>query len=229
MGYHFWRVRKAKGIALPASTAEVIKVHTWPNLVLREVTVALVLIAIILLFSTFGDAPLLERANPSYSPNPAKAPWYFMGVQELLLHFHPFFAVVVIPVLFFVAMFWLPYYKIKDINPGNWFHSDKGKKLVVYSAIFAIIITPLVILLDEYVLDFEQWLGGMPLWLSTGLLPFILLVVACWLLVFILRKRFKADRVEVIIAMFTMMVVAYTVLTIVGIVFRGPGMELFSG
>ena len=226
MGYHFWRVRKAKGIALPESNAEVIKVHTWPNLVLREVTVALVLIAIIMLFSTFADAPLLERANPSYSPNPAKAPWYFMGVQELLLHFHPFFAVVVIPVLFFVAMFWLPYYKIKDINPGTWFHSEKGKKLAIYSAVLAFVLTPIAVIVDEYVLDFEKWLAGVPLWLRTGLIPFAFLVVGCWFLVFILRKRFKADRVEVIIAMFTMMIVSYAILTVIGIMFRGAGMQL---
>ncbi|MEA3477044.1 MAG: cytochrome b N-terminal domain-containing protein [Bacteroidota bacterium] len=229
MGYHFWRVRKAKGVALPESQAGAPKINTWPDLVLKEVSVALVLIAIILLISVFGDAPLLDRANPAYSPNPAKAPWYFMGVQELLLHFHPFFAVVVIPVLFFVAMFCLPYYKIKDINPGTWFHSEKGKKLTVYCAILALVVTPLTILLDEYVLDFEKWLDGLPLWLSTGLVPFVLLVVGCWLLVLILRKRFKADKVEVIISMFTMMVVSYAVLTIVGIAFRGPGMVLFSG
>jgi len=89
--------------------------------------------------------------------------------------------------------------------------------------------TPLAVLLDEYVLDFEGWFSSWPLWLSTGLIPFVLLVVGCWLLVVILRKRFKADRVEVIIAMFTMMIVSYALLTVIGIVFRGPGMELFSG
>ncbi len=226
MGYHFWRVRKAKGIALPESRSEVEKVHTWPNLVLKEVTVALVLIAIILLISTFGDAPLLERANPSYSPNPAKAPWYFMGVQELLLHFHPFFAVVVIPVLFFVAMFWLPYFKIKEIKPGTWFHSEKGKKLTVYSAVLALVVTPLAVLFDEYVMDFEGWFSSWPLWLSTGLIPFVLLVIGCWLLVVLLRRRFKADKVEVIIAFFTILVVSYAILTVIGIMFRGAGMQL---
>ena len=73
-------------------------VDTQPNLVSREFVVALVLLAFLLAISVIFDAPLRERANPSFSPNPAKAPWYFMGLQELLIHFHPFFAVVVFPV-----------------------------------------------------------------------------------------------------------------------------------
>jgi hypothetical protein len=196
---------------------------------MKEVTVSLVLIAVLLLISAFADAPLLDRANPASSPNPAKAPWYFMGVQELLLHFHPFFAVVAIPVLFFTGMFWLPYIKVKEINPGTWFHSEKGKKLTVYSALLAIVVTPIAILLHEYLLDFEKWLGSAPLWISTGLLPFFLVVGGCWLVFFILKRKFKADRVEVIISFFTVLVVSYTVLTIVGIAFRGAGMQLMWG
>jgi quinol-cytochrome oxidoreductase complex cytochrome b subunit len=229
MGYHFWRVRKAKGITLPESKSGAEKIHTWPNLVLKEVTVALVLIAVLLLISAFADAPLLERANPASSPNPAKAPWYFMGVQELLLHFHPFFAVVAIPVLFFTGMFWLPYIKVKENNPGTWFHSAKGKKLTMYSAILALVATPSAILLDEYVLDFEGWLGSTPLWISTGLLPFLLVGGGLWLMLFILKRKFKAGKVEIIIAFFTALVVSYTVLTVVGIAFRGEGMQLMWG
>ena len=98
MGYHFWRIRKAGGVIVPESSKDYPMVDTQPNLVSREFVVALVLLAFLLAISVFFDAPLRERANPAFSPNPAKAPWYFMGLQELLIHFHPFFAVVVFPV-----------------------------------------------------------------------------------------------------------------------------------
>ena len=83
MAIHFWLVRKAKGVAIPSSEkAE--KVDTSPNLVYKEVLTALIVVFVLLLFSFFVDAPLLDKAKPLVSPNPSKAPWYFMGFQELL-------------------------------------------------------------------------------------------------------------------------------------------------
>ena len=70
---------------------------TFPDLVYKEFVVALALIAVILLFSVFFNAPLLTKANPDFSLNPTKAPWYFAGIQELLMHFHPFIAAFFIP------------------------------------------------------------------------------------------------------------------------------------
>ncbi len=102
MGFHFWRVRKAGGIMrLPRPEDRVESkgkfVSTIPHLVIREGVVALVLIGLILFLAIFFNAPLAEKANPGLSPNPTKAPWYFMGLQELLLYFHPLFAVLIIP------------------------------------------------------------------------------------------------------------------------------------
>ena len=84
MLYHFWRIRKAKGVVIPIkpdedNIGEIIKVPVIPNLVLRELVAALVLIAFVMIYSILFDAPLQERANPGMSPNPAKSPWYFLG------------------------------------------------------------------------------------------------------------------------------------------------------
>ena len=98
MAYHFWRVRKAGGIMLP-NDEEKNFVPTFPNLVYKEFVVALALLAIILIFSVFSNAPLLTKANPDFSLNPTKAPWYFAGIQELLMHFHPFIAAFFIPLV----------------------------------------------------------------------------------------------------------------------------------
>ena len=102
--FHFWLVRKGGGVILPRPPGpepapRPTMVPTSPNLVFRELVVALVLVAGVLLTAAVFDAPLLAQANPGMSPNPAKAPWYFMGIQELLVHLHPAFAVLVVPLL----------------------------------------------------------------------------------------------------------------------------------
>ncbi|MGD9351026.1 MAG: cytochrome b N-terminal domain-containing protein, partial [Desulfobacterales bacterium] len=88
MPWHFWRVRKAGGLVIPRRPDEEQgsdneKVPTIPNLILREIVVALVLIAFIMAISVIFNAPLEAKANPGLSPNPTKAPWYFAGIQEL--------------------------------------------------------------------------------------------------------------------------------------------------
>ena len=99
VSFHIWRVRKDK-ITVPRKIGEKednTHVTTIPHLVSSEFVFALVWIALLLLWASFVNAPLEEAANPAHSPNPAKAAWYFMGFQELLLHFHPVFGAIVIP------------------------------------------------------------------------------------------------------------------------------------
>lgn len=90
-------MRKAGGVVVPRGQDQEIEnrgetVSTIPNLLPREVAVALALIGFILLLSILFNALLENKANPGLSPNPTKASWYFMSIQELLLHFHPLFA-----------------------------------------------------------------------------------------------------------------------------------------
>lgn len=226
MIYHFWKVRKAKGVAIPESESQMVTVYAYPNLVKKELVVALVFIALVLILSVLFNAPLLDRANPSYSPNPAKAPWYFMGVQELLLHFHPFFAVVVIPLLFFGGLVYLPYSSLKNVQTGHWFYSEKGKRLAIQSALSAIIITPLVIIVDEYLLQLGSVLANIPKIISEGLIPFLLLITSFLIYIVFMRKKQKAGGYEVIVSIFTLIIVSYIILTITGIWFRGQGMIL---
>ena len=92
------------------------KVHTWPHLIAAEFTAALACTAFLLVFSTFVNAPLLASANFNLTPNPAKAPWYFMGLQEMLTMFHPMVAGVTIPG---VALAVLAVAGYIDRNPSN--------------------------------------------------------------------------------------------------------------
>ena len=92
------------------------KVHTWPHLLVAEFVAALVITAFLLVFSAFVNAPLLTLANFNLTPNPSKAPWYFLGLQELLTMFHPMVAGVTIPGMGLFALMLAPYI---DRNPSN--------------------------------------------------------------------------------------------------------------
>jgi menaquinol-cytochrome c reductase cytochrome b/c subunit len=92
------------------------KVHTWPHLLVVEFVAALVVTAFTLVFSAFVNAPLLTLANFNLTPNPSKAPWYFLGLQELLTMFHPMVAGVTIPGIGIFVLILAPYI---DRNPSN--------------------------------------------------------------------------------------------------------------
>ncbi|MEQ1785852.1 MAG: menaquinol-cytochrome c reductase cytochrome b subunit [Acidimicrobiales bacterium] len=92
------------------------KVHVWPHLLVVEFAAALACTAFLLVFSVFVNAPLLELANVNQTPNPSKAPWYFLGLQELLKWFHPMVAGVLLPGMALVGLILAPY---TDRNPSN--------------------------------------------------------------------------------------------------------------
>ncbi len=92
------------------------KVHTWPHLLAAEFVAALACTAFTFIFSIFVHAPLLQLANTNLTPNPSKAPWYFLGLQELLTMFHPMVAGVTLPGVGLIALVLAPYL---DRNPSN--------------------------------------------------------------------------------------------------------------
>jgi menaquinol-cytochrome c reductase cytochrome b/c subunit len=92
------------------------KVHTWPHLLAAEFVASLLCTGFLFIFSAFVNAPLLQLANPNRTPNPSKAPWYFLGLQEMLTMFHPMVAGVTIPGMGLFALMLAPYV---DRNPSN--------------------------------------------------------------------------------------------------------------
>ncbi|MCU1393600.1 MAG: putative menaquinol-cytochrome c reductase cytochrome b subunit [Ilumatobacteraceae bacterium] len=95
--------------------APVDKVHTWPHLLAAEFVAALACLAFLFTFAIFVNAPLLQYANINRTPNPSKAPWYFLGLQELLTMFNPMVAGVTIPGVGLIVMILAPYI---DKNPS---------------------------------------------------------------------------------------------------------------
>jgi menaquinol-cytochrome c reductase cytochrome b/c subunit len=91
------------------------RVSTWPHFLIEEFIAMLILFAGLLVFSSLVNAPLRELANPNLTPNPSKAPWYFLGLQELLRYFHPMVAGISIPTFILVGLAAVPYV---DRNPS---------------------------------------------------------------------------------------------------------------
>jgi quinol-cytochrome oxidoreductase complex cytochrome b subunit len=227
--FHFWRIRKANGLVIPRSPMEADdarggKVESIPNLIVREVAVALVLLAVILVISMLVNAPLAAKANPGLSPNPTKAPWYFMGLQEILMHFHPVFAIFIIPLLLVSGLLSIPYINYEAKTAGVWFCSLKGRRMAFIAALTATGATVAGILADEFIIS--GILTGPPNIISSGLLPFAIVLGCCMGFFIFMKKKFDATSNETILALFTLVTTSFVILTIIGIWFRGTGMRL---
>ncbi|MEN8210311.1 MAG: cytochrome b N-terminal domain-containing protein [Thermodesulfobacteriota bacterium] len=228
---HFWKIRKAKGVVTSGLNAikegekqDLVAVN--PNLLLREAVAALVLIAFVMMLALVFNAPLDEMANAGLSPNPAKAPWYFSGFQELLLHFHPFFAVFLIPAVIASILISMPFWRWNIENKGIWFISDRAKNAAKTAVFISVMLTPGLIFLDEVFLDFQKWFPNIPGILSTGLIPFVLVLILIFFNHFGMKKKFKLSYSEAFQTSAVFLITAFVILTLTCIWLRGAGMKL---
>ena len=114
------------------------KVFTWPDLVFSEFICMVVLTVVLVVWSIALQAPLEEPANLSVAPNPSKAPWYFLGLQEMLVYFDPWMAGVVLPGLIILGLMALPYI---DTNPkGNGYYTFKERKAEILAFMFGFLV-----------------------------------------------------------------------------------------
>jgi len=121
------------------------KVHTWPYLVRLEMLVGTFVMAFMTIWSILVDAPLEEPANPTKTPNPSKAPWYFLGLQEILVYFDAWFAGVVLPGLIIVGLMVIPYV---DINPkGNGYYCFKDRAFAISTFLFGFLVMWIVLII----------------------------------------------------------------------------------
>ena len=213
------------------------KAMVWPHLLAVEFLAALIVVLFFLVFSVLRDAPLLELANPDVTPNPSKAPWYFMSVQEILLHMHPTLAgvIVAIPVVM-IGLILIPYIDNSREGIGVWFGSGKAVQITVFATIYTFVITVALIFLDSKLGGVPGTAGGMrellnragsPDVVGSWILPTLIMVGFSALLAIIVRVVWEADTRLVIIALFTGFVTVYAVTTIVGFLLRGPDFELY--
>jgi len=113
------------------------RVHTWPYLVRVELLAALVVLVVLMLWSVLIDAPLEQMADPTRTPNPSKAPWYFVGLQEMLVYFDPWIAGVVLPCLIIFGLCAIPYL---DVNPrGVGHYSWRERRFAISTFLFGFV------------------------------------------------------------------------------------------
>ena len=118
------------------------EVFSWPNLIFRELLLGLAVVAVVLFLAIFWNAPLEELANPIHPPNPAKAPWYFLGLQELV-SYSAFWGGVVVPAMLVVVLVLLPYVDRRREGVGRWFAPERrvANSIFTFCLIVAIVLT----------------------------------------------------------------------------------------
>jgi menaquinol-cytochrome c reductase cytochrome b/c subunit len=189
-------------------------VMTFPHLVVRELIALVAASLFIVVISLLFDAPLEELANPQQTPNPAKAPWYFLGLQELLHYYPPLISGVVLPGLVVAALVVVPYFDVNLAREPFW-ERNRPRKIT------AVLGTMAVICLLFYVT------GAHPVWPLIGstlgvgglmLLPGILGTQT--------RLRAWLGTRSLAFWVFVWFLVATVALTVIGVLFRGPGWSL---
>jgi quinol-cytochrome oxidoreductase complex cytochrome b subunit len=198
---------------------------SMPHLMFAEAAVFMLTIALSVILALFLDAPLKEVANPAVPENPAKAPWYFLGLQELVAH-SAFMGGIGIPSIVLIGLALIPYLDRETEGTGNWFGGPGGGPLVFRSVIVGL---AAVVALEALVIRFgwlRQWWPATPQLVITLLNPGTLLTVLyAWYSLWCLR-RFNSTRAGAL-ALFTCVVCGFIVLTVIGTYFRGPNWDFY--
>ena len=167
------RCRKGFTVATDAATAASAAVRgrarrqreeellVWPDLVFIEFISAVVFTLTFTALSIAINAPLQDRANPANTPNPSKAPWYFLNLQELLLHMDPALAGVIVPTVALIAIGAIPFYDRSPAGQGEWLATPGAKRMVWLGAIVGTVGSTILILWDggKHVVLYEKLFG----------------------------------------------------------------------
>ncbi len=130
----------------PIEKAESDRVWVWPDLVYTELISLIACSVILIVWSIFLKAPLEQPANPSNTPNPSKAPWYFLGLQEMLVYFDPWLAGVVLPGLIIVGLICIPYVDKNPKGNGYYTFSERKAEITIFLFGFAVLWSSLIVL-----------------------------------------------------------------------------------
>ena len=200
-----WRVALVRPDGRPAvRETEERFVMTFPSLIVREIILFQVVVIALSLAAIVFDAPLESIANPNETPNPAKAPWYFLGLQELLHYFPPVVAGVLMPALVVIALVVIPYAPVNLEGGALWAGASRARLVAVSLAL------ALVTLLFA---AFQCW----PIVIPTVVIGIAMLGAS------VAGERSRLWKISLPEWIMTWFVVIAVVLTVIGTFFRGPG------
>jgi quinol-cytochrome oxidoreductase complex cytochrome b subunit len=270
VGVHFWRVRKDGGLARPpsadpppeSSSPAGMKTYglmalvrgkspmvdrelenttpSWPYLFYAELAVVTIATAIIIAISIWADAPLAELANPEVPENPAKAPWYFLGLQEVV-SYSAFMGGMGLPIAGFLALALIPFLDREKEEVGIWFSGRRSRLVTLYSLLLAVVVVPATLAFtinfgwlrdwkEPLTERFGRWVAWYPEEIPQIIVTFVnpgtlfVAVFAVWSLLVLIRTR--STRLAAI-AFFTTFLVGFIILTYFATVHRGPFWEFY--
>jgi len=229
LGVHFWRIRKDGGLSRPAvytgEKAGENRWFSWPVVMWTELGILILVVLVILFIALVADAPLLEEANPAFAENPAKSPWYFLGIQEMV-SYSAFAGGLLVPVLYLVFLFSIPYRDREDRFTGQWFSGRTGLRLVLWSAAAALLVVTAQLFVMVRLGWLRDWFPGISQWFVMLINPATITAALFILAAEVTRKRLGSTRMASLV-LFTCAFTALVVFTVVGIWFRGPNWEFY--
>jgi len=207
------------------STSTENRIYSWPVLMWIELATLLFVAAFLLVMAFLFDAPLREQANAAFPENPAKAPWYFLGIQELV-SYSAFAGGILIPVLFIAFLISIPYID-KEINhAGIWFSGKQGIRIVAGTIIFSLFVTIMMIFITIRLGWLREWFKDVPGFIVMTINPATLsaLLYISWSV--LIKRRTRSTRMAGI-ALFICAMTGLIIFTAMGIWFRGPNWDFY--
>ncbi len=198
---------------------------SMPHLMYAEGAVFMLSIFICVALALFIDAPLKELANPAVPENPAKAPWYFLGLQELVSH-SAFMGGIGIPSIVLIGLGLIPYLDRENEGTGVWFGGPGGGMLVLRAVLFGL---AMVIGIEAFTISFgwiRQWWPSAPQLLITFVNPGTIITLAYALYSMWLVRKYNSTRAGAM-GLFTCFLAGFIVLTLIGTYFRGPNWDFY--
>ena len=200
-------------------------VSSWPHLLRAELLVFMITLFLSVVLGMAFDAPLKEPANPAIPENPAKAPWYFLGVQELV-SYSAFMGGLLIPLIAMIGLALIPYLDWEKDDAGVYFSGRRGKKVVLKSFFFAALAAVLAVAVPVRFGWLREWFPDVHQLAVIFVNPASLLTVVYALWSLYILKREGSTRMGAM-ALFTCFLVGFVIMTIVGTYFRGPNWDFY--
>ena len=200
-------------------------VPSWPYLLRAEFLVFMVTLLICLCLAVAFDAPLTEAANPTVPENPAKAPWYFVGLQELV-SYSAFTGGMAIPAILMACMVLLPYLDREKEELGIYFSGPKGKIVAIQSFFFSVVVTIISVAFPVKFGWLRNWFPDISQLIIIVINPGTLLILMYLLWMAVIYKRTNSTRMSAI-ALFTCFVIGFAILIYVGAELRGPNWQFY--